>query len=101
MVALERDTSRGIVPTAKGIPITILGDISQAEMIDITLSKPQAVQYQRQMTQGDGRKWSSWNKAEHFLAYISNVINVLDRKNMKGNYLVMDNAPIRTTFKVR
>jgi hypothetical protein len=36
-----------------------------------------------------------------FLAYISNVMDVLDRNNMKGHYLVMDNAPIHTTVKVR
>jgi transposase len=29
------------------------------------------------------------------------VMDVLDRNNMKGHYLVMDNAPIHTPFKVR
>jgi transposase len=40
-------------------------------------------------------------RAEHFLAHISNVINVLDRNNMKGNHLVTDNASIHTAFKIR
>jgi DDE superfamily endonuclease len=40
-------------------------------------------------------------RIEHLLAYISNVMDVLDRNNMKRHYLVMDNAPIHTPIKVR
>jgi hypothetical protein len=40
-------------------------------------------------------------RTEHFLAYISSVMDVLDRNNMKGHYPVMDNAPIHTSVKVR
>ena len=40
-------------------------------------------------------------RTEHFLAYISNVMDVLDTNDMKGHYLVMDNAPIHTPVKVR
>jgi hypothetical protein len=39
--------AKGIVPTAKGITITILGAISQAGVIDISLRKPQAVSVSR------------------------------------------------------
>jgi transposase len=39
-------------------------------------------------------------RTKHFLAHISNVINVLNRNNMKGNHLVMDNAPIHTAFEI-
>jgi hypothetical protein len=39
----ERDSAKGTVPTAKGITIAILGAISQAALIDISLKKPQAV----------------------------------------------------------
>jgi len=57
---------------------------------------------ERQMTQGHGGKWSSWNKDLAFsLAYISNVMDVLDRNNMKWHYLVMKNAPIHTPVRVR
>jgi hypothetical protein len=34
--------AKGIVPTARGITITILGAISQTGVIDISLGKPQA-----------------------------------------------------------
>ena len=40
-------------------------------------------------------------RTEHFLAFISNVMDVLDRNGMKGQYLVMDNAPIHTPSRVR
>jgi hypothetical protein len=38
---------------------------------------------------------------EHFLACLSNVMDVLDKNKMQGYYLVMDNAPIHTPAKVR
>lgn len=33
-------------------------------------------------------------KNEHFLPYLSNAMNVLDKNGMNGHYIVMDNAPI-------
>lgn len=39
-------------------------------------------------------------RTECFLAYLSNVMDVLDRNDMKGNYLVIDNSPIYTPDKV-
>ena len=49
--------AKGTIPTAKGVTITILGAISDAGVTDIT---------------------------EHFLAYVSNVMDVLDKNNMQG-----------------
>jgi hypothetical protein len=40
-------------------------------------------------------------RTEHFLAYISSVMDVLDRNIMKGQSLIMDNAPIHSPVKVR
>ena len=40
-------------------------------------------------------------RTEHFLIYISNVMDVLDRNDIKRHYLVMDNAPIHTPAKIR
>jgi hypothetical protein len=83
--------AKGIVPTAKGITITILGAISQAGVIDISLKKPQAASISKKRKANDttamvvnGRVGT---RTEHFLTYISNVMDVLDRNNMKGNYL--------------
>ena len=40
-------------------------------------------------------------RTEHYLAYLSSVMNVLDKNNMQGYYLVMDNTPTHTPAKVR
>ena len=40
-------------------------------------------------------------RTEHYLAYLSSVMNVLDENNMQGYYLVMDNTPTHTPAKVR
>ena len=47
--------AKGTVPTAKGITITILGAISQAGVIDISLKKPQAVAIPKK-SKGNGAK---------------------------------------------
>ena len=39
----KRHPTKSVLPTAKGITITILGSISQVVVIDILLKKPQAV----------------------------------------------------------
>jgi transposase len=97
--------AKGIVPTAKGITITILGAISQAGVIDISLKKPQAVSISKKRKANDAKAMvvsgRVGTRTEHFLAYISNVMDVLDTNDMKGHYLVMDNAPIHTPVKVR
>ena len=46
-------------------------------------------------------KWSSWNKNRAFPRLDIQCDGVLDRNDMKGNYLVMDSAPIQTSVKVR
>jgi hypothetical protein len=97
--------ANGTVPTAKGITITIFGAISQAGVIDISLKKPHAVFVSKKRkandTTGKAINGRIGTRTEHFLAYISNVMDVLDRNDMKGHYLVMDNAPIHTPVKVR
>ena len=73
--------AKGIVPTAKGITVTILGAISQAGVIDISLSKPQAVSMSKKRKTNGAKAMSVsgrvGTRTEHFLAYISNVMDVL------------------------
>jgi hypothetical protein len=60
-------------------------------VIDISLRKPQAVSISKKRKANDTRAMvvsgRVKTRTEHFLAYISNVMDVLDRNNMKGNYL--------------
>ena len=94
--------AKGIVPTAKGINIAIMGAISQVEVIDISLKEPQTLSKFKKRKANDTTAMAVngqvRTRTEHFRNYKS---NVLDRNNMKGNYLVMDNAPIHTPVKVR
>ena len=79
-------SAKATIPTAKGVTITILGAISQAGVIDISLRKPQAVSVSKKRKANDttamvvsGRVGT---RTEHFLTYISNVcIDVLDRND--------------------
>jgi transposase len=97
--------AKGIIPTARDVTITILGAISDAGVIDISLKKPQAVSISKKRKANDttARVVSGriGTRTEHFLTYISNVMDVLDRNDMKGHFLVMDNAPIHTPLKLR
>ena len=83
---------------------SILGAISEAGVIDISLKnrKPAVVKKRN----GNGKvvsvvKGRIGTRTEHYLAYLSNIMDVLDRNEMKGHYLVMDNAPIHTPSAVR
>ena len=82
--------AKGTIPTAKGVTITILGAISQAGVIDISLKKPQAVSISKKRKANDttAREVSCriGTRTEHFLTYISNVMDVLDRNDMKGHF---------------
>ena len=58
------------MPTAKGIIITILGAISQAGVVDISLKTPQAMSASKKRKANDHKsddgKWSGWNKNRAF-----------------------------------
>jgi hypothetical protein len=86
-----------IVPTSRGISVTILGDIFAQGIIDISLRKPITVA-------GSKKRKSDSNvvtitvrsgiRREHFLGYLQNVMEALDKKDLKEYYIVLDNAPI-------
>ncbi|KAG1356830.1 hypothetical protein G6F63_000219 [Rhizopus arrhizus] len=92
------------VPASKGTTITILSAISSASVIDISLRKPIMVSGAKKR-KVDGKVVTTTAKvgtrAEHYLSYLSNVMDILDRNNMRGFYLVMDNAPIHKPATVR
>lgn len=93
------------VPTNRGVSITILGAICNAAVINISLRKPEAVASSKKRNH-DGKKATTLNsrvgtRTEHYLEFISSVIDVLDAHDMEGTYLVMDNAPIRRNKAIR
>lgn len=96
--------AKSVVPASRGTSITILGAISSQGVIDISLRKPITVAGSKKR-KSDGKVIQTTarvgTRTEHYLAYLSNVMDVLDKNNMKGFYLVMDNAPIHKPATVR
>ncbi|CEG69283.1 hypothetical protein RMATCC62417_05383 [Rhizopus microsporus] len=92
------------VPTARGTSITILGVISSQGIIDVSLRKPTTVSGSKKR-RTDGKVIETTarvgTRTEHFLFYLNNVMDVLDKNNLRGFYIVMDNAPIHKLNKVR
>src|SRR3984893_3855882 len=103
--SLKGTPTRGTVPTGRGVTVSILGAISEAGVADISLKKPQAATVVKKR-KGNGKAIATVNRrigtrTEHYLLYLSNVMDVLDSNNMNSHYLVMDSAPIHTPAKVR
>jgi hypothetical protein len=96
--------AKGTISTAKGVTITILGAISDAGIIDISLRKAKAVSRSKERKINgkavDAANGRICTRTEHYLAYLLNVMDVLNKNNMQGYYLVIENAPIYTPAKV-
>jgi hypothetical protein len=64
--SLRSTPAKGTVPTARGVTVSILGAISEACVIDISLKKPQdapvAKKEENKLESCDGDKQKSWNK---------------------------------------
>lgn len=92
------------VPASRGTTVTILGAISSAGVIDISLRKPIMISGTKKR-RADGKTVTTTarvgTKTVHYLGYLNNVTNVLNRNGISGFYLVMDNAPIHKPATVR
>jgi transposase len=101
-----------VLPSNRGITITIIGAICEKGVIDLTLRKPKAVQKKgasnkkRKRDDGEAAEVSKANarigtRSEHFLQFISNVMDTLDEHEMSGRYLILDNAAIHKVAAVQ
>lgn len=84
--------------------ITILGNIFAQGMIYISLRKP--------ITVADSKKRKAdstvvtttvkvGTRTDHFLGYLPNIMEALDKKDLKEHYIVLDNAPIHKPANIR
>jgi transposase len=100
--SLKGTPAKSTVPTGKGVTFTILGAISQAGIINIGVKKPELASKKRN---ADGKEVKINGKVgtrtEHFLVYLTNVMNTLDKNNIKGQYIVMNNAPIHKSKVIK
>lgn len=91
--------------------MTIIGDICEMGVIDLTLRKPKAVQKKvtnsKKRKRGDGKAAEVeanariGTRSEHFLEFLSNVMDTLNQHGMRGRYLVMGNAAIHKVHEVQ
>lgn len=93
------------VSTQRGVSLTILGAMCEKGIVNLTLRNPSAVvsKKKRKLTyytasDVNGRIGTRTN---HYLAFLSSTMDVLDAAGLKGRYLVMDNAPIHTSTDVK
>ncbi|KAG1050024.1 hypothetical protein G6F43_007677 [Rhizopus delemar] len=95
--SLKDKPAKSILPTGKGITSSILGAISQSDIISIAVKKSESASSKKKR-KADGKEVKVNGKVgtrtEHYLAYLTNVMDTLDKSDMKGQYLVMDNTPI-------
>ncbi|KAI8877127.1 hypothetical protein K501DRAFT_198837, partial [Backusella circina FSU 941] len=101
-----------VPPSNRGIIITIIGAICEKGVIDLNLRKPKAVQKKsasnkkRKRDDGGAAEVPEVNarigtQSEHFISFISNVMDTLDKHDMHGRYIIMDNAAIHKTDDIQ
>ncbi|KAL1925911.1 hypothetical protein VTP01DRAFT_7250 [Rhizomucor pusillus] len=83
--SLKRKSAKAVIPT------------------DISVKKPEAVSAKKRKADGKEVKVNGkvGTRTEHYLSYLSNVMDVMDKNGMKGHYIVMDNAPIHKPRVIR
>ncbi|KAG1486590.1 hypothetical protein G6F53_013290 [Rhizopus delemar] len=77
------EPAKVVVATTRGPSVSILGAICSLGVINVGLKVTKA-----------GTKW------KEFMAFLIHVMDVLDKHNLKGCNLVMDNAPIHKPEKI-
>lgn len=76
---------------------TILG----AGIINIGVKKPESASSKKKKEGQMVINGKVGTRSEHFLAYLNNVMDTLDKNNIKGQYIVIDNAPIQVLVSFR
>ncbi|CEP09973.1 hypothetical protein [Parasitella parasitica] len=101
----QRKPCKVLKPKSKGRNITILGAISLAGIIDISLRVPEVLGSASKKRSADGKVFKVAAKigtrTEHFYNYLQNVLDVLNKNNLLGQYIVMDIAPIHKNESIR
>lgn len=99
--------AKAIVSTQRGVSITILGAMCERGIVNITLRRPTAVVSKKKrklefaesgLNVVNGRIGT---RTTHYLQFLASTMDVLDQNDMKGRFLVMDNAPIHRSPEVQ
>ncbi|KAG1222336.1 hypothetical protein G6F35_005370 [Rhizopus arrhizus] len=103
--------AKAVIPANRGITVSIIGAICEKGVIDLTLRKPKAVQKKTNSNKKRKRENGKaevvevnvrvGTRSEHFIEFLIGVMDTLDQFDMKGRYLVMDNAAIHKVTEVK
>ncbi|KAG0738395.1 hypothetical protein G6F57_010293 [Rhizopus arrhizus] len=86
------------VPTTKANAISTLGAISATGLINVSLRVPKRIK-KRKLSGTDG--YSTGTVTGHYLSFLKATLDEMDKyPEMKGHYLVMDNAPIHSSTDI-
>lgn len=115
--SIKGTPAKQVVPSNRGVSISIIGAICELGVIDLTLRKPTPVT--KKSTKGKKKRKRNDNSAEeaveaveevngrvgtraiHFLEFLDGVLTSLDQNGMTGRYIVMDNTTIHKTDEIR
>lgn len=95
--------AKTVIPTQRGVALTMMGAICEKGVVNLMLKKPEAVSKKRKAKDGSSKAINGriGTRTEHYLHFISNTLDILDKCDMKGRYLIMDNAPIHRSDLIR
>lgn len=87
------------VPTTKANATSILGAISATGLINVSLRVPKRIKKRKLGRETDG--YSVGTVTGHYLSFLKATLDEMDKyPEMKGHYLVMDNAPIHSSIDI-
>ncbi|KAG1179640.1 hypothetical protein G6F71_000853 [Rhizopus microsporus] len=87
------------IPTTKANATSILGAISAAGLINVSLRVPKRIKKRKLGRETDG--YSIGTVTGHYLSFLKATLDEMDKyPEMKGHYLVMDNAPIHSSTDI-
>ncbi|KAL1930820.1 hypothetical protein VTP01DRAFT_10982 [Rhizomucor pusillus] len=88
------------VPKTRAKTTTTLGAISASGVIKCSLRLPQALSKKRKRA-GHSETISKGTVTSHYLSFLKATMDEMDKfEQMKGHYLVMDNAPIHKAEEI-
>ncbi|KAI9267180.1 hypothetical protein EDC94DRAFT_494243, partial [Helicostylum pulchrum] len=88
-----------IAPTTKENATSILGALSATDLINVSLRVPKRIKKRKLGRETDG--YSIGIMTGHYLSFLKATLDEMDKyPEMKGHYLVMDNAPIHSSIDI-